>query len=202
MTREQAAKIIANALSLKEMRPLDVYYNHIKPIIRDFYMVQDKYKEDVVDCYAWGIMQGDNNRLINPQKTITRAETTTAILRLIDKSRRLPVKLDGVKTLQMETSEQTQGLLVAPIYKGKVINEIVDLMEIVQKNEKNSLGIEKCTMSEFNNSVGVSCYENQRKYDERYEVNRKILSGELSGNDIVAEYNKVIDHIDWSLTIN
>ncbi len=199
LTREQAVKIIANALSLKEMRPLDLYYEHVKPLIKDFYLIQDKYKEDIIDCYVWGIMQGDNKKLVNPQKSITRAEATTVILRMIDKKRRIKFNLDGVKTIEMETNEQTPGLLVAPKHNGVILNEMVDLVEAVKAVENETTGVEQYVLNELGNGFGIAGYENQRKYQEYYDFNTRGINGELNLENCVEELNKVIDHQDWSL---
>ena len=199
LTREQASKIIANALSLKEMRPLDTYYDHIKPLIKDFYLVQDKYKEDVIDCYAWGVMQGDKKKLINPQKNITRAEATTVMLRMIDKTRRIEFKLGEVKSIEMETNEQTPGLLIAPKYNGVVLNEMVELVEAVKAVENETSGVEKYTLNILGNGFAITGYENQRKYDEFYDFNTRSLNGEITLENLVEESNKVIYHRDWIL---
>ncbi len=199
LTREQAVKIIANALSLKEMRPLDLYYEHVKPLIKDFYLIQDKYKEDTIDCYVWGIMQGDNKKLVNPQKSITRAEATTVILRMIDKTRRIKFNLDGVKTIEMETNEQTPGLLVAPKHNGVILNEMVDLVEAVKAVENDTTGVEQYVLNELGNSFSLAGYENQRKYDEFYNFNTRSLNGEINLENLVEELNKVINHDDWTL---
>lgn len=202
LTREQAFKIVANALSLKETRPLDLYYEHVKPLIKDFYTVQDKYKEDTVDCYVWGIMQGDNLKLVNPQKSITRAETTAVILRMIDKDRRIVFTLDGVKSIEMETGEQTPGLLVAPKYKGVVLNEMVELVEAIKAVEDDTLGIERMLINPYQNAFGVAGYENQRKNDEVYNLNTRLMNGEIDDMDKTEELNKIIYHRDWSLDVS
>lgn len=199
LTREQAVKIIANALSLKEMRPLDLYYEHVKPLIKDFYLIQDKYKDDTIDCYVWGIMQGDNKKLVNPQKSITRAEATTVILRMIDKTKRIKFNLDGVKTIEMETNEQTPGLLVAPKHNGVILNEMVDLVEAVKAVESETTGVEKYTLNELGNSFGIFGYENQRKCQEVYDLNTRTINGEINLDNIVEETEKVINHQDWIL---
>lgn len=202
LTREQSAKIIANALSLKEMRPLDLYYEYVKPLIKDFYLIQDKYKDDVIDCYVWGIMQGDNKKLVNPQKSITRAEATTVILRMIDKTRRIKFNLDGVKTIEMETNEQTPGLLVAPKHNGVILNEMVDLVEAVKAVENDTTGVEQYVLNELENGFGIVGYENQRKYQEYYDFSTRGINGEINLNNVVEEMEKVIHHNDWNLRVS
>ncbi len=202
LTREQAAKIVANALSLKETRPLDLYYEHVKPLIKDFYTVQDKYKEDTVDCYVWGIMQGDNLKLVNPQKSITRAETTAVILRMIDKDRRIEFTLDGVKSIEMETVEAQPGLLIAPKYKGVVLNEMVDLVEAVKAVEGETLGVEQYAINPYTNGFGIAGYENQRKFDEWNDLGVRRRNGEINAENIQEEIMKVLYHKDWELTVS
>ncbi|GEM_PF-1066172 len=200
LTREQAAKIIANALSLKETRPLDLYYEHVKPLIKDFYLVQDKYKEDAVDCYVWGIMQGDNLKLINPQKSITRAETTAVIFRMIDKERRIALTLDGVKSIEMETTEQTPGLLIAPKYKGVVLNEMIELVEAIKAADAETPGVEQYMLNMYSNVFGITGFENQRKHDEMYTLETRLKNGELDEIEKIEELNKIVYHTDWALT--
>lgn len=202
LTREQAAKIIANALSLNEMRPLDLYYEHVKPIIKDFYLIQDKYKEDVADCYAWGIMQGDNKKLVNPQKSISRAEAATILLRTINKERRIKLELNGVKVIELETNEQTPGLLVAPKYNGVILNEMIDLVEAIKSVENETAGVEQYVLNMLGNGFGITSYENQRKYQEYYDFNTRGINGEINETNVVQELNKVIYHQDWNLAVS
>jgi len=202
LTREQTAKIIANVLSLKEERPLDLYYEHVKPLIKDLYTAQDKYKEDIVDCYVWGIMQGDNYKLVNPQKSITRAETTAVILRMINKERRIALTLDGVKSIEMETVELADGLLVAPKYKGVVLNEMIDLVETVKAVESNTLGVENAWLNPYENAFGIAGFENQRKLDEWNSLTIRSNNGEINQDNIQEEIMKVIYHKDWELTVS
>ncbi len=202
LTREQTSKIIANVLSLNEEKPLDLYYEHVKPLIKDLYTAQDKYKEDIVDCYVWGIMQGDNYKLVNPQKSITRAETTAVILRMINKERRIALTLDGVKSIEMETTEQTKGLLVAPKYKGVVLNEIIDLVEAVKAVEGGTTGVENVCLNPYENAFGITGYENQRKFDEWNDLATRSINGEINQGNIQEEVMKVIYHKDWELTVS
>lgn len=207
LSREQAAKIIANALSLTEVRPLELYNEHVKPIIRDFYLVQDKYRDDVVDCFAWGIMQGDSLKFFNPKNTITRAEAITVILRMIDKTKRIELKLDGVKSIEMQGVVQypENVLLVAPIYNGVILNEMIDLIEAVKAVENETLGLEKYWLNELGNGWGISGYENLRKYQEYTNFAQGKTAdgtGEITYENLVEETDKVAKHWDWTIGVS
>ncbi len=141
LTREQAARIIVNALSLNENRPSNSYAEHIKKAMYDYHLIADKHKQDMIDCYSWGIMQGNKKGEMKPKETITRAETTTVLLRMMNKDRRLNLDFEA-KSISGYDGDGNYNTLIAPLLNGKPVNEMIDVAYILQDEIEKSKGAE------------------------------------------------------------
>ncbi len=168
LTREQASKIIVNALSLNETRPSSTYNEYIKAAIKDYHLIADKYKQDTIDSYNFGIMQGNPDKKVNPKSTITRAEATTVVLRMINNDRRLSVvkelNLDKY-SIVLKDAEGKEHTVVAPLLNGKPVMEVVEFSRIWLENLDKTKGIDGIDYSSYINSIRTSGVENQRKID-------------------------------------
>ncbi len=66
----------------------NVYVGYQKTKMTDWTTIDTRYLQDVIDCYRMGVMAGNNNKF-NPKSTLTRAEASVIIVKLIDKSARV-----------------------------------------------------------------------------------------------------------------
>ncbi len=168
LTREQASKIIVNALSLNETRPSSTYNEYIKAAIKDYHLIADKYKQDTIDSYNFGIMQGNPDKKVNPKSTITRAEATTVVLRMINKDRRLSavkeLNLDKY-SITLKDAEGKEHIIVAPLLNGKPVVEVVDFARIWLENLDKTKGSDGIDYAPFVNMIRVGGKENQEKRD-------------------------------------
>ncbi|QSX06072.1 S-layer homology domain-containing protein [Sedimentibacter sp. zth1] len=189
LTREQAARIIVNTLYLKESHPSNSYNEYIKNAIYDYHLIADKYKQDMIDCYALGIMQGNDKGKMKPQDTITRAEATTVILRMMNKDRRLSVDFGETKSIVVRDGWGGNYTVVAPMYNGKPVNEIIEIAEVFKTN--SSKGAEDIGAGDV--SICVEGYETIERMDYVRESND---SGDPTWEDIIMGTN----WLDWTFT--
>lgn len=190
LTREQAAKIIANTLFLTENTPVATYNEYIKNAIKDYHLIADKYKQNVIDVYNLGVMQGNDLNMINPKSTITRAEATTVILRMMNKDRRLSVveKLSLDKySIKLTDAEGNEHIVVAPLLDGKPVTEIIEFAKIWLENLDKTKGTESIKYSPFANGIGSTGFENQRKLD--YIVSLANVTYTLSPEELTKSAN-------------
>jgi hypothetical protein len=90
VTREQIAEIAVKAVLNVEEKPSQELDEMISMNIRDFVKITDNKKQYVIDAYRIGLFAGTPDRYFNPHDTMTRAEMCTVILRLMDKTKRVP----------------------------------------------------------------------------------------------------------------
>jgi hypothetical protein len=91
ITREEAAKVIVQALAATEELPSVEQINKYISKVPDYTNVVDKYKQHALTAYATGMITGDPKGNFNPKDNLTRAEAATVIMRLLDKSLRKPI---------------------------------------------------------------------------------------------------------------
>ncbi|WP_273321395.1 S-layer homology domain-containing protein [Vallitalea guaymasensis] len=93
ISREEMASITARALGqVEDMENENKAENldFIKSCILDFNIIDNKYQQNVVDCYSIGLITGKPNGF-DPKGNATRAEAVTVIVRLLDESCRKPI---------------------------------------------------------------------------------------------------------------
>ena len=198
LTREQAAKIIVNTIFLKEARQSNTYDEYIRKAIADYYLIADKYKQDMIDCYNLGIMQGNDYSMMNPKSTITRAEATTVVLRMMNKDRRLSVveKLNLDKyTINLTDAEDREYTIVAPILNGEPVVEIIEFAKLWLENLDKTKGLETLRYNPNINGIGITGFENQRKLDYIRLLNN---STNLSNEEIT----KAAMYLDYTFNVS
>ncbi len=84
LQRQKMASIVVNALD-KRGETLSEYN---KDWIPDYSIIFKEYGTDVCKAYGAGILVGDDKYFFNPQKTLTRAEASTVLYRMIEPSAR------------------------------------------------------------------------------------------------------------------
>jgi hypothetical protein len=104
--------------------------------INDYYLVEDFYKQNVLEVYATGLMTGKPNNIFDPKNFATRAEASVVIMRLKEVETRKPVIFDVPSTTAYYVAWTDLGwkevpiTLYAPLDKeGNVHREAVDIYE-------------------------------------------------------------------------
>jgi len=92
ITREEMAQIISNYIdSNEEIESLESNKIKIKSKINDFNEIAEEKQNKVLKAYECGILLGYQDGTYQPQKTLTRAEGTVVIRRIIDiEARQIP----------------------------------------------------------------------------------------------------------------
>lgn len=94
ITREEAAKVIVNALATKEQLPSEEQINKYITKVPDYIMIGSTYKKAALYAYATGLITGNESGAFSPKNNLSRAEAATVIMRLLDASLRKPIDID------------------------------------------------------------------------------------------------------------
>ncbi|MGI6668120.1 MAG: S-layer homology domain-containing protein [Acetivibrionales bacterium] len=89
LSREEMARIIVRTALKVEEAPGSEYDGYIIGKIADYESIDNSLKQYVLDGYKLGLVQGSNNKY-HPKDTLTRAEATAVIIRILDKTERKP----------------------------------------------------------------------------------------------------------------
>jgi hypothetical protein len=89
LSREKMARIIVRAALKVEEAPGGEYDGYIIGKIADYESIDNNLKQYVLDGYKLGLIQGSNNKY-HPKDTLTRAEATAVIIRILDRTERKP----------------------------------------------------------------------------------------------------------------
>ncbi len=183
---------------------------YIPYILKDFDKIDDIYVYDVIDMFLLGIMQGDSSKYYKPKSSITRAEAVSVLLRLMDESRRLPLGLNDSKSILFRNiNNNLEDILYAPSIKGKPINELVDIYEIINKEKENTLGADIVSAAE--NGVYAYGFETQKSLDEYMNFEIDFDSNwlmfehlnRLKNYEITIDFNDVNNkYSPYNITIN
>ncbi|TCT13980.1 S-layer family protein [Natranaerovirga pectinivora] len=95
ITRTEMTRIIVNAYEYKEKTSISVN-DDFKFIIKDYNNIGNNDVNTVLKSYKVGLIVGDTNNNFRPNGNATRAEATTVIMRLIDKSYRVIIDPDSL----------------------------------------------------------------------------------------------------------
>ncbi|HYE10847.1 MAG TPA: S-layer homology domain-containing protein [Patescibacteria group bacterium] len=98
ITREEAAKLIVQALATLEELPSAEVINKYKSVVSDYAKISEKYKQHALTAYATGMITGDPKGNFKPTDNLSRAEAATVIMRLLDKSLRKPIPVQEEET--------------------------------------------------------------------------------------------------------
>jgi hypothetical protein len=94
ITREEASKVIVNALATKEQLPSEEQINKYITKVPDYAKIGVNYKKVALYAYATGLITGNESGAFNPKNNLSRAEAATIIMRLLDASLRKPIDID------------------------------------------------------------------------------------------------------------
>ena len=90
ITREQMARIIVRASNTFNVCPDSKFDNYLIGKLKDYQKISDACKQFVIKAYELGLVTGSNDSF-NPKASLTRAEASTVIIRLIDKKELKPM---------------------------------------------------------------------------------------------------------------
>ena len=130
ITREEAAKIIVQALGTIEELPMEDEIKRYKPKVPDYTNINQKYRNHALTAYATGMITGDPKGNFMPTKNLSRAEAAVIIMRLLDKSLRKPILTNDEVTAAipelLKTDEQVWGREDIPLLTSSYRYSIKD----------------------------------------------------------------------------
>lgn len=218
INREQMTSIIVNAAVLNEYRPSNTMDLYIRNETKDFYLVGDYYKQNVLDSYKFGIITGFSDKTFRPKSFSTRAEASAVLSKLLNKDQRKPfVKTDARYTMfpvsqfdEFHNEFTVDQPLYAPLFNGKPVNEIIDVAEILKESAKQvGKGYLYIGTTQLSDSVGVTGFQSLEMYNSVFElfgIERAVAYAERSDfgftvhlNDLSSKYNPYSFHINKSM---
>lgn len=103
MTRVELAKIIVRAID--EEYPSNM--NEYSKQITDYNTINDKDNEYVLKAYVKGIITGYTDGTFKPNNSVTRAEASTMLVRLLEPSKRIIPTLEETKKEEPKPKDET-----------------------------------------------------------------------------------------------
>ncbi|MCD4712735.1 MAG: S-layer homology domain-containing protein [Clostridiales bacterium] len=178
ITREQMASIVVNALSLNEIRPSNAMDLYVRYDMKDYHLVDDYYKQNVIDSYKYGIVKGYPDGTFNPSGLAKRSEASRVLVTMLKAEERLPYEnVEAKSTLMPEWYKGEDGKdttrmvkFYAPIFNGEPVNELAEIGEHlvnVQDQGKGYLELGYNTFSQTYNALG---YRSKAFYDGIFDA--------------------------------
>lgn len=195
ITREDMSDIIIKALEITgEAIPEDV--SRISNIVKDNDSFSESKDIPAYKCYEMGIITGYPDYTFGPKKTLTRAEASTVILRLIDKDARKPFdyealvqKVNDPVAAKMPGGSEYVNPMDVAIEQNEVIDySLMDDLDVLKEendNQKANHEIEALGHGEIGVNGNVYYYFGstfQDYYEEKYNANPN------SDAELVKEY--------------
>ncbi|EGD45969.1 S-layer domain-containing protein [Ruminiclostridium papyrosolvens DSM 2782] len=156
----------------------NVYTGYQKLKMTDYPTITSKYLQDVIDCYRMGLLTGSNNKF-NPKGTLTRAEASVIIIKLLDKKVRVESIPSSSESFKWKNSNANNGEYdneAAGFYENKEYTlykglfPMMEIWETAQAMYKNrSLitgGKIDFTYSEKNKSFGINYFNSQDHFTQ------------------------------------
>jgi len=146
ISRFDMARIISNVLSLENSLPQE-YQSLYEPLLNDVsYIRTEEVKDSVLHAFSYGILTGYPSMNFEGDRQLSRAEAATVILRIMDKSQRIPPQLDYISAYQAKILQLTN-----------IEREKVGLHKLTLWNELSIVAMEKSKdMATFNYFAHIS----------------------------------------------
>ena len=157
----------------------NVYTGYQKLKMTDYPTITSKYLQDVIDCYRMGLLMGSNNKF-NPKGTLTRAEASVIIIKLLDKKVRVESIPSSSESFKWKNSNANNGEYdneAAGFYENKEYTlykglfPMMEIWETAQAMYKNrnliTGGKIDFTYSENNKSFSLA-YLNNEDHFKKY----------------------------------
>lgn len=222
ITRELAASLARRTIAKYEKVPTDyfikgtdtegkgdkgffdnVYVGYQKLKMTDYPTITDKYLQDVFDCFRIGLLTGSNNKF-NPKGTLTRAEASVIIIKLLDKKVRVESIPSSSESFKWKNSNANNGEYdneAAGFYENKEYTlykglfPMMEIWETAQAMYKNrnliTGGKIDFTYSEKNKSFSINYYNDQDHFGKVMNNNYDGLFLPLSGIGIATQRTQI-----------
>ncbi|AEY67315.1 S-layer homology domain-containing protein [Clostridium sp. BNL1100] len=156
----------------------NVYTGYQKLKMTDYPTITSRYLQDVIDCYRIGLLTGSNNKF-NPKGTLTRAEASVIIIKLLDKKVRVESIPSTSESFKWKNSNANNGEYdneAAGFYENKEYTlykglfPMMEIWETAQTMYKNrnliTGGKIDFTYSEKYKSFGINYFNSQNHFNQ------------------------------------
>ncbi len=214
ITREQMASIVVNALSLNEIRPSSAMDQYVKNDMKDYHLVSDYYKQNVIDSYKFGIITGYPDGTFNPSGLAKRSEASRVLITMMKAEERKPYQNVEAKSTMMpeiyidDNGEDAVRMLpmYAPIFNGKPVNELVEIAEHLYTSRNQGKGYLYVGHSPYTQQYDAVGYQSESfhkgVYDAPTVLEQSFLFAERMDFVFTAEpLNLTNKYSPYSLTI-
>ncbi len=234
ITRELAASLARRTIGKYETVPKDyfvkgsdpypskgdkgffdnVYAGYQKLKMTDYPTITSKYLQDVIDCYRIGLMTGSNNKF-NPKGTLTRAEASVVIIKLLDEKTRVESIPSSSESFKWKNSNANNGEYdneaegfyenkEYTLYKGLFpMMEIWETAQIMYKNRNLITGGKiDFTFSEGHKNFGINYYDSQDHFEKVMNNNYHGIFLPLNGIGIATQRTQIPKGKEQSLYDN
>lgn len=149
ITREEMAYIGIATYGKSNLLASSLITQEVVVRVKDYNLVNNRYRDSVLNSYLVGILTGKPNSLFDPKGKSTRAEASVVVLRIIDEKQRQPLKIKSVPstTTTIDFLSETSGwvkrnlVLYAPMdSKGNRVSEVISLFDYVDDNPLSKNG--------------------------------------------------------------
>lgn len=175
ITREQAAKIMVRAITLKDKAPNQRLFNSLRAKSRDYIKVNDMYKQFMTDAYLLGAFEFAKDGVMNPKGVLTRAQACAVAIRLLDMKARTPYTVAENEVLHIKgtgehpdsTIEDEFGFMpftIYPLSNPEIIPAANYLKNTCVPLDK---GYASISYSEEPGLIGTGFYKSKDVYKEQ-----------------------------------
>jgi hypothetical protein len=188
ITREQMASIVVNALSLSEKRPSNDVDLYVRNDMKDYHLVDDYYKQNVLDSYKFGIVTGYPDGTFNPEGLAKRSEASRVLVTMLKAEERKPYENVEAKSTMMPVRYVDDNgkdavrfeRMYAPIFNGKPVNELVEIGEHLVNVQDQGKGYLKVGADPYTQQYSVSGYQSKAFFDGIYDASTPIQQSFLA----------------------
>lgn len=164
ITREETASVIYNVYLKKEKKYTNKEEVYVKGEIKDFADIATKYKEGIVGVYSSGIVVGYSDKTFKPNQTLTRAEASVFISKLLKKDKRTNIEID---LLTYTYGGHTKSEIPFTLYYNKSSEDLVNIIKIIDQveNSDTSSGFAQIYYDTMQNSIGAKWFDSAYLYE-------------------------------------
>ncbi len=180
----------------------NVYVGYQKLKMTDYPTITSGYLQDVIDCYRIGLLTGSNNKF-NPKGTLTRAEASVIIIKLLDKKARVESTPSESESFKWKNSNANNGEYdneAAGFYENKEYTlykglfPMMEIWETAQTMYKNrnliTGGKIDFTYSEKYKSFAINYFDSQDHFNKYMNDDYGIILP-LSGIGIATQRSQI-----------
>ncbi len=187
ITREQMLSVAVNALSLKEEKKGNTVDLYVRNDIKDFFKIQDYYKQNIIEGYKFGLVSGYPDGTFQPKGFATRAEASIILSSMMKPSMRNPYKNSDALSVLIPTGawldaegnvipsnevdldvHEFEGFLAplyAPIWNGQPVNDIIHFAKLLMDIREGDKGFIEFGGNTFTQSYNGIGFKDKAYYD-------------------------------------